>query len=114
MSGFNIFRENHRQFGMAFCEMNFEDNSDNVFHAGQIVRGNDQIPSVSYAKKFYDTTFISGTVRLVLPERKEVRGVYIKFKGDAFAAWKEDLNYESSEKLLRYTQYFARGNFGMN
>lgn len=74
--------------------------------------------------------FRAGTVQLVLTGRTKVRGVYIKFKGDAHTEWyeyvdrtegtgddrrtvSERVDYRSDEKHLRFTQYFVGENIGM-
>lgn len=67
---------------------------------------------------------------LVLFKRTKVRGVYIKFKGDAQTKWhkyvnrevgtgndrrtvSERVDYESNEEHLKFTQYFVGSNSGM-
>lgn len=66
----------------------------------------------------------------MLVKRTKVRGVYIKFKGDAETKWYETIyrdegtgddrkrvservEYRSHESYLRFTQYFVGGNSGM-
>ncbi|XP_055295178.1 uncharacterized protein LOC129564951 [Sitodiplosis mosellana] len=103
-----FLRELYRKITMALCRIDFENNLDKVYYSGQLIRG---------------------TVQLAFPNRKKVRGVYIKFKGDAHTEWSEYVQrsvgtgddrrtvserewYESHEKHLRFIKYFAGGNDG--
>lgn len=53
------------------CEIEFENNPEKVFYAGQILRG---------------------TVNLTLAEEKIVRGIYVLITGKAYCYWKEESN----------------------
>lgn len=69
-------------------------------------------------------------MKLTLSERKKVRGVYIKFEGNADTEWYEDVQkeegfgenrktvtvrewYRSNENYLSSKSFFAGGNDGM-
>lgn len=77
-------------------EIEFENNPQKVVYAGQLLRG---------------------TVRLTLTEEKNVRGIYIRIYGKAYAHWtkgggKSRRSYTGEEHYLNETTYFLGGRDG--
>lgn len=60
------------------CAVDFENNPAKVIYSGQLLRG---------------------TINLNLTQPKDVRGVYIRIKGDAYARWTQG----SGDKRKTYT-----------
>lgn len=78
------------------CELDFENNPMKVMYAGQLLRG---------------------TVRLHLTEEKNVRGIYIRINGTAYAHWSEGSGktrktYTGNEDYLDEKTYFVGGTDG--
>lgn len=78
------------------CFIDFENNPSKVVYTGQLLRGN---------------------VQLKLTEPKNVRGVYIKIKGKAYAHWTEGSgdnrkSYTGEEEYINERTYFVGGNSG--
>lgn len=78
------------------CDIEFENNPQKVVYAGQLLRG---------------------TVRLTLTEEKNVRGIYIRIYGKAYAHWsrgsgKSRRTYTGEEHYLNETTYFVGGRDG--
>lgn len=76
------------------CEIDFENNPMRVVSAGQLIRG---------------------TVHLILPEIKIVRGVYIQINGSALVRWTEgsgenQKEFSGTEEYLNELTYFVGGN----
>ncbi|XP_055312538.1 arrestin domain-containing protein 17-like [Sitodiplosis mosellana] len=78
------------------CIVDFENNPEKVIYAGQLLRG---------------------TVQLTLTEEKNVRGVFIQIRGEAYAHWskkkgKRTKNYTGEEIYLDEKTYFVGGSEG--
>lgn len=77
-------------------DIDFENNPNHIFYAGQLLRG---------------------TVRLTLGEEKKVRGVYIRIYGKAYCRWtsgsgKHRVTFVGQENYLNETTYFVGGSEG--
>ncbi|XP_055312571.1 arrestin domain-containing protein 17-like [Sitodiplosis mosellana] len=75
------------------CVVEFENNPEKVFYAGQL---------------------LCGTVQLTLTEKKNVRGIYIEIRGKAYAYWtreedKKTVEYTGKETYLDKRIYFVGG-----
>lgn len=71
------------------CDIEFENNPNKIFYAGQLLRG---------------------TVRLTVKERKNVRGVYISIQGKAYCRWsrnggRRSIVYVGDELYLNEIKY---------
>lgn len=78
------------------CDIDFENNPNKIFYAGQLLRG---------------------TVRLRLNDRKNVRGVHIRIDGKAYCRWTRNGGrrhrvYIGNELYLNETKYLVGGDEG--
>lgn len=79
---------------MTVCEIEFENYANGAIYTGQLLRG---------------------TVRLILPSQKSVRGVYVQICGEAFAEWtpKTQKTAVAAQTVhLNEKLYFVDGNRG--
>lgn len=79
------------------CEIDFENNPNKIFYAGQLLRG---------------------TVRLTLREEEKVRGVFIRIYGKAYCRWtrrrgKSTVTYVGREDYLNQTTYLIGAEEGI-
>lgn len=71
------------------CTLEFEDNPSKTLYSGKLLQG---------------------TVHLVIKNEKKIRGVYIKFTGEAFAAWTEERSCIKGDEFLLDKRVYLIGN----
>lgn len=77
---------------MVACEIEFENNPNKIYFAGQMLRG---------------------TVQLTLTEAKTVRSIYIQIHGKGYCRWIQGrASYTGKQEYLNETTYFIGGSDG--